>query len=303
MLRRFWIYQRERFPLASHGLLVAVITLGGLGYSTVARVDVPALSLQTAVVAYLCALGYFFQLRVADEFKDYPEDARYRPYRPVPRGVISLRELAALAAAAAVLQLVLTLWLDAGLLFFLLAVWAYLGLMRVEFFVPTWLKARPIVYMLSHMVILPLIFLFVTACDWYVAGSSPPPGLPWLLAVGFFNGIVFEIGRKIRAPEAEEEGVETYSRLWGRRRATSAWLVALGLSAACAVSAAQYVEISRLALTALGLLGATAILVAFRYLRVPEVVHAKRIEHFSGFWVLAVYSIVGIIPLGLSYWF
>jgi 4-hydroxybenzoate polyprenyltransferase len=34
--------------------------------------------------------------------------------------------------------------------------------------------------------------------------------------VSFFNGTVLEIGRKIRAPQDEEAGVETYSFLWGR---------------------------------------------------------------------------------------
>ena len=32
----------------------------------------------------------FLQLRIADEFKDFDEDSRYRPYRPVPRGLVTL---------------------------------------------------------------------------------------------------------------------------------------------------------------------------------------------------------------------
>ena len=35
----------------------------------------------------------FLMVRIVDEFKDYEEDCKYRPYRPVPRGLIKLKEL------------------------------------------------------------------------------------------------------------------------------------------------------------------------------------------------------------------
>jgi 4-hydroxybenzoate polyprenyltransferase len=35
-----------------------------------------------------------------------------------------------------------------------------------------------------------------------------PAGLFWFLAASFCNGVVIEIGRKIRAPAQEEEGVD-----------------------------------------------------------------------------------------------
>lgn len=31
-------------------------------------------------------------VRIVDEFKDYEEDCEYRPYRPVPRGLITLKD-------------------------------------------------------------------------------------------------------------------------------------------------------------------------------------------------------------------
>ena len=38
-----------------------------------------------------------------------------------------------------------------------------------------------------------------------------PPALGWFLAVTFLNGLVVEVGRKMRAPSDEEPGVETYT--------------------------------------------------------------------------------------------
>jgi len=54
--------------------------------------------------AFATVLLFFLQLRIADEFKDYEEDRRCRPHRPVPRGLVSLGELKAVAGAAAVVQ-------------------------------------------------------------------------------------------------------------------------------------------------------------------------------------------------------
>ena len=90
-----------------------------------------------------------------------------------------------------------------------------MALMTREFFVAEWLKARPFTYLWSHMLIVPLIDLYATACDWLPAGVAPPAGLGWFLAASFFNGIVVEIGRKLRAPADEEPGVETYSAAVG----------------------------------------------------------------------------------------
>ena len=93
--------------------------------------------------------------------------------------------------------------------------------------------------MTSHMLILPLVDLYATACDWWVAGlRQPPPGLYWFLVVSYLNGLVIEIGRKTRAPADEEHGVETYSALWGTNGAVRAWLLTVLVTAFAAWRAA-----------------------------------------------------------------
>ena len=96
------------------------------------------------VVAFVTCLLFFLRLRIADEFKDFEEDSRYRPYRPVPRGLVTLRELGWVGVGAAVIQLALAVWLAPFLIIVLLAGWAYLALMSHEFFAREWLKARPV---------------------------------------------------------------------------------------------------------------------------------------------------------------
>src|SRR5258707_1420095 len=210
-LARWWIYQSERFPIFSHGPLIAAFSFCMVSYSSLVRGYVRIPGGQALLVAFATAFIFFLQMRIADEFKDFHDDARYRPYRPVPRGLISLRELGIVGIAGGVVQLGLALWLSPALLPFLLGVWLYLGPMTRESLASTWRKAHPIVYMWTNMLILPLIGFFGTACDWRASGAAAPDALIFLLCVSFFNGFALEIGRKIRSPQDEEHGVETYS--------------------------------------------------------------------------------------------
>jgi hypothetical protein len=178
----------------------------------------------------------------------------------------------------------------------LLGVWLYMGLMRYEFFMPDWLKAHPLSYMLAHMGIMPLIFLFITACDWLAAAAAPPPGLGWFLGLGFFNCMVFEIGRKLRAPQDEEDGVGTYSQLWGRRTAVGTWLLTMALAGLCAGFAARQVRVAAFVTILVIVLIGIASWLGQRFLQTPITQRAKWLETFSGIWMVVVYFGVGVAP-------
>ncbi|MGO8673424.1 MAG: UbiA family prenyltransferase [Capsulimonadaceae bacterium] len=296
MTNRWWVYQKERFPLAAHGPLVAVFSYSALCYSSMLRHQPHPPGMRSALVAFVTALLIFLQLRIADEFKDFEEDSRYRPYRPVPRGLIKLRELGIVFVAAGVVQLVLALSLCPSLAWILLIPWTYLALMSKEFFARRWLKAHPFTYLWSHMLIMPLVDFYVTACDWMASGAPVPRGLAWFLVISFFNGIVLEFGRKIRAPVDEEHGVETYTALWGIRTALSGWLAALVLTTFCAWQAARIIHygvpVAAVTLTMV----AVAVVSAVSFVRSPSTASARRIEVLSGLWTLLMYVSLGMAP-------
>jgi 4-hydroxybenzoate polyprenyltransferase len=301
MPNRWWVYQRERFPVFAHGFLIAAFSSSALSYSALLRAGAGPTAIPgffPYLVAFVSCFLFFLQLRIADEFKDFEEDSRYRPYRPVPRGLIQLRELGVVFILAALVQAGLAVWLKPSMILWLALVWVYLALMSREFFVREWLKDRPITYMWSHMLIMPLIDFYATACDWWLAGAEPPEGLGWFLAVSFCNGIVLEIGRKIRAPKDEEAGVNTYSHLWGRGPAVLAWWGALAVTAACAFMAAVRIRFAMPAAVLLGLLLLGTGLAAVTFLRQPETRSAKRLENLSGLWTLLMYLSLGVVPLG-----
>jgi 4-hydroxybenzoate polyprenyltransferase len=299
-MRRWWIYQKERFPIVQHGVLIAIFSSAAVGYSMLLRGE-PLLGgrshpLGTGLIAALTLFLCFLQLRIADEFKDAADDAQYRPYRPVPRGLVTLRELGIVAIAAAFIQLGLALSMGLALVLLLCLVWAYMALMAQEFFASTWLKARPLLYLLSHAVIMPLLALYATACDWLAAGAAAPSGLAVLLLVSFFNSLVIELGRKIRAPPSEEAGVATYSVLWGRRRAAIAWLSASWLMGMTALWAAMPIQANLPVACVFLLLISGSVILVWRFAKHPTPAWAKGFEVMSALWTVLIYLSLGIAP-------
>ncbi|MCB0196024.1 MAG: UbiA family prenyltransferase [Anaerolineae bacterium] len=298
LIARFWRYQAERFPVIGHGVLIAAFSFSAISYSSLLRGHIAWPRPVVVIVAFISALLFFLQLRLADEFKDFEEDSRFRPYRAVPRGLVSLRELGLLGGVTLAVQLGLALWLTADLIPLLLLTWGYLALMSQEFFVRDWIKARPITYMWTHMLIVPLIDFYTTACDWLAAGANlPHGGLAWFLIVSFFNGVVIELGRKIRAPQDEETGVETYSALWGPRRAVLVWWVSVLITAISAAFAAAQINFVGPVSILLVILLTLAAIVAVRFWQKPNASRAKFIETMSGVWTLLMYLGVGAVPL------
>lgn len=295
---RWWIYQKERFPIFAHGMLVMAFSSSAVCFSHLLRGQATWPAWPSLFVAFVTCLLFFLGLRIADEFKDYEEDLQFRPYRPVPRGLVALRELGWVGAGAAVVQLVLALWLTPYLIIALCAGWLYLALMSREFFAREWLKARPVTYLWTHMFIMPIVDFYATACDWVPAGlKTPPAGLPWFLAASLFNGVVIEIGRKIRAPEDEEHGVRTYSVLWGRSCAVAAWLGMMLLTAVCASLAAAKIGFAIPVGIMTGIVALISIFAAVLFLRDPRQGSGKRFEMLAGIWTLVLYLSLGLIPL------
>jgi 4-hydroxybenzoate polyprenyltransferase len=169
--------------------------------------------------------------------------------------------------------------------------------MSKEFFARAWLKARPVVYLFSHMMIMPLVDWFATGCDWVPAGGEMPAGLFWFLAASFCNGVVIELGRKIRAPAQEEAGVETYTFLWGRSAAVLAWLAAMTATLVCAGMAAGRIGFIGPVMGVLGALLMGAVGLGCVFLGTLKGGVAKSVEVFSGMWTLALYLMLGVVPL------
>jgi len=294
LLARLWTYQAERFPLIQTVPLLGAFSAASVTAS--ARLaDRPLPGLDAYLIAFLIVMVFFWQMRALDEVKDADIDRRYRPERPIPRGLVSLKLILWLAGVAAIPS-ALSAYLVSPVLLLLVAItWTWLALMSAEFFAPAFLHRSPALYLVSHMAIMPLIDLVLTGCEWVPFGSVPD-GLWTFLLMSFANGCVIEFGRKIWAPENEREGVETYSSAWGIGKALTALGVATAIAFFALVVCGVYLE--RPLVTALcGL----AVLAPFarslvRFARTPDTKHQKRLETLSGVWVLACYLVAAFAP-------
>lgn len=271
LLIRLWRYQMERFPLVAHGALTLALAAAAAFFA--AGVSGGRPSVASIAAGFSLAFLQFLLLRIADEHKDIDEDAAHRPYRPVPRGLVSLSELRRLALAAYVLQFLVLTTAEAAWPFLAWSgVQLYFAAMTAEFLAPQRLGRSPVLTLLSHMPILPLIAWLAAAPTLAELNAPPQSGaiVAFALAgVGVFGlGAALEIARKIRTPEAEEEGVQTYSQLWGRRNAVIALLGACGL-AVLALAAAAYAAGAWWA-AAVPVFGLTALIVFARPLSGPE---------------------------------
>ena len=209
---------------------------------------------------------------------------------------MTLKELGWIYFISLILQILAVALLSYNLIIFLLIVWFFAFLMNYEFFCSRYLKKRPLAYLFSHMCIIPLIDLFATACQWSISESFPSVHLAWFLIAGFFNGCVFEVGRKIREPKAEQEGVDTYSKLYGVKKALFMWWGFMLLAFISAILAAINIGTSFFVFVVCGLCLLISILVVWNPV-VSNQPNLAKVELFSGLWVLILYISLSLIHI------
>ncbi|MEM6697104.1 MAG: UbiA family prenyltransferase, partial [Bacteroidota bacterium] len=295
--QRLWVYQNERFPLLGNGVMIAAFTFSAVSYSRICRGASGFIHWSDFLIGIFATVTLFFLVRIFDEFKDQEDDAKYRQYLPVPRGLVNLKELRTVGWSVGLLQIAIIAFFQPQMLPLYALVLAYLCLMGVEFFVPEWLKQRQILYITSHMFIIPLIDLYASGLDWKLDGDSPHWGLVWFFAVSYMNGLVLEFGRKIRTPETEEEGVVSYTKLYGTKGGTVTWMTLMLVTMLLAMGASHYAGYSWLAYVILGVFFVLCSLIGFSFLKTPTQKRSKQIEYASAAWTALMYLSLGGVPM------
>lgn len=294
-MKKYLTYLNERFPLYTHVPIIGIFSFSAICYSLSASYSTQFVPLLRYLLVFGLTFGLFLLLRISDEFKDHEDDMKYRKYLPVPRGLITLNALRNLGLFILGLQVIILIF-NPSFLFIYSITMVYLVLMFKEFFIEKWLKEHQLAYVVSHMMIIPLVDLVASSAHWSFEGINPPTALGWFFAVSFFNGILLEFGRKIKMPENEEEGVVSYSKLWGMNNAVKVWIavliVTLGLAfaAAWAINSPFWVYIL---LIIFALIGLTVVL---NFMRLPSKKRAKQIEIISGIWTMGMYLNLGALP-------
>lgn len=152
------------------------------------------------------------------------------------------------------------------------------------------------IYLLSHMAIMPLIDLLLTGLEWMPNGDAAF-GLILFLGLSFVNGCVLEIGRKLWAPESEITGVDTYSGLWGPRKSAQVWGICVLTSFTLLIGVGIATGVFWVTVC-LGGAGAVICLInAWKYANAPTERAEKWMDSLAGLWVFSCYAIAGFAPV------
>ena len=318
-IKNFKIYLNERFLLGKNSFFVLIFTLSGYIYTSLLYNSkimylftnvVKIRIFQYKIIAlFIIIFMFFFQLRITDEFKDYEEDLKYRAYRPVQRGIICLKTLEKIGIATVIIQIMLAHVIDPEIIYFIIFVWIYMFLVAKEFFIKKWLTKRILIYALSHVVIMVFITLVIVEATQYIVPKNIFDvfilqryrhnidfALIPLFTLNYLNGIVLEIGRKMRRADEEEHGVQTYNKLWGRKKAVVVlsllfvieyFLVILEL----AHTYEKYFFFGRLTLLVILIV---SIYFMIKFLK--KDLSGKIVETVSGLWIIFSSMSMGLLP-------
>lgn len=296
---RLMAYLNQRFPVVGHGILIVSYYSSNQFLAEVLTHPNDKLKYTIgSIIGAVTLLCLFFHLRVFDEHKDYQEDLKHYPDRILQSGLITLNHLKTMGAIAIGLELVLAaVWMPQGKPAALVAVLVAIGfsvLMLKEFFVSDWLKKHFLIYAISHMLIMPLlamvVFSFTTGEYFWNA-----PGWFWFYAfVGFFVTLNWEISRKIRAPEQEIEGVDSYTKIFGTYGAAYAVLVVRVIDTGIVALVGWYLGVSAWFYWALVGLFMICMIGFFQYRFKTSPKTAKRMETYAGMYIIAFDLILAI---------
>ncbi len=291
--RRLKAYLDERFPLFSHISMVVIYFLANQFLAQVLGRPGEALQIGWFTpVGMLFLFCIFFHLRVFDEHKDYALDIVHYPDRILSRGLITLTHLKILGGVTIAVELCCALFsgFDAVVAVGIAVLFSWI--MLHEFFVPRWLRAHFILYAIAHMLIMPLItatiFSFTMKRPFWEA-----PWLFWAYAVADFLAFSnWEISRKIRMPEDEIEGVDSYSGHLGLFTAGYVAMMLRVLNTALAWLVGVYLGLGLFYYAGLIVLFLVCLGGFLHFRLVPSRRTAKNLEAYGGGYIILFYLVL-----------
>ena len=208
--KKWYTYQKERFPIATYGLYIFSIVFGTFCFATESKNWIMLIPM------FVVALLQFLMVRIVDEFKDFEEDSKYRPYRPVPRGLVSLKELGILGGICAIIQIGLTAILNLKGLIYLSLVWIFFAIMSKSFFIKKLVDKHILLEVTLDEFLMPILVLYLSTFVTTISVKLIP-----FLILSYLGSWIVEIARKVRCKEDEENGVKTYTAVFGIPKATT----------------------------------------------------------------------------------
>ena len=172
------------------------------------------------LVCGFTVFSFLFWLRIADDFKDYELDCRLFKERPLPSGRVTKKDLGIFITILIAITLVLNFIYMNNFLFCVL-LYTYGSFMAVWFFQKHKIAKSLPLALVTHNPVQIFINLYIVSFT-VIKYQLPFFDLTNMLALLtlYFPALIWEVSRKIKAPEEETEYV-TYSKLFGYKNAVN----------------------------------------------------------------------------------
>jgi 4-hydroxybenzoate polyprenyltransferase len=205
------------FPLPSRGLLATLLFLAVAGYVGTEAGENTSISWPYLVLGIANFLMLPFILRLMDELKDKDIDRHLFADRPLPSGRVLEIDIRLTLKCMIGLFLLANVWTGVAFAFAVI-VMIYALLMFNWFFFPMRLRSSLLLNVATHIPIIPISLthgIVLAGQGFGVAWDSFDYGRAALFVfMIWISGIGWELSRKIRSPQEEDDYV-TYTRIFG----------------------------------------------------------------------------------------
>lgn len=219
MLKRLNIYFKEMYPIIPR-LVLGFIVFMEIYFIILLNNGVTDFSISfSEFVGGFTVFSFLLWLRIADDFKDYELDCRLFSHRPLPSGRVKKSDLAIFVGILIVVTITLNIVFMNNFAFFAF-LYIYGTLMSLWFFSKKKIQKSLPLALVTHNPVQMIMNIYIISFTCIKYGLKPFSLTTFLAAwTLYFPALIWEISRKIKAPEDETEYV-TYSKLFGYKKAT-----------------------------------------------------------------------------------
>jgi 4-hydroxybenzoate polyprenyltransferase len=177
------------------------------------------------IVCGFTIFSFLCWLRIADDFKDYELDCRLFAQRPLPSGRVTKKDLSTFLCVLIPVTLILNAVFCWNNFIFCIILYTYGSLMAIWFFQKHKIQRSLPLALVTHNPVQMIMNIYVISFA-IIKYKLPVFTLTNFMAVFtlYFPALIWEVSRKIRAPQDETEYV-TYSKLFGYKKATNFVLI------------------------------------------------------------------------------
>jgi len=224
LIYKFYIYQGKRFPI-----IFLILSIFPVILSSAVIVMQGKPNLLQLLLAFVASLSYFFHIRVIDDYRDFQHDNLYHKDRPVQAGIISLADLKKIDFIMVAIFLLISIFSNLysfGLALFLLL---YTYFAKNDFFAGE--KIRKYFYSYNTINFVQMIILQMYIYAFFSKGFYFNSLINTHFLFIITGTLIFEFLRKVKTPESEGAGKDTYSWHMGFGRSIMVYLLFVFLNA------------------------------------------------------------------------